>query len=192
MFQGCRSNFAGRPEVGFALRISEFSSDSLRLSLPMNRWYDRQVLECGSPLPLWRSWVIESARGLAQSKTLTRHWRFMALMRVHCWRSELPMNRDNFLPRDVRSRRGRRRSARFRGSKREPWLGKISLTPPLIRGDAENSGESKRAGFSSGPQTENKALFQVNSLKLSVSGAADLRLTSHTVLRFCVPTTVTS
>jgi hypothetical protein len=60
----------------------------------MNRWHDRQVLECGSPLPLWRSWIIESARGLAQSKTLTRHWgRFMALMRVHCWRSEIPMNR---------------------------------------------------------------------------------------------------
>jgi hypothetical protein len=48
----------------------------------MNRWHDRQVLECGSPLPLWRSWIIESVRGLAQSKTLTRHWgRFMASMR---------------------------------------------------------------------------------------------------------------
>ncbi len=33
----------------------------------------RKVLECGSPLPLGKSWVIESGRGLPQSKTLTRH-----------------------------------------------------------------------------------------------------------------------
>ena len=32
----------------------------------------RQVLDCASPLALLTSWVIEGARGLAQSKTLTR------------------------------------------------------------------------------------------------------------------------
>jgi hypothetical protein len=76
-------------------------------TLSMNRWHDRQVLECGSPLPLWRSWVIESARGLAQSKTLTRHWgRFMAPMRVRSRRSRLPMNRQ--VGRALRARRALR------------------------------------------------------------------------------------
>ncbi len=28
------------------------------------------VLDCASPLALWKSWVVESARGLAHSKTL--------------------------------------------------------------------------------------------------------------------------
>src|SRR2546426_10686561 len=38
----------------------------------MNRPPHRQVLECASPLALWKSWVVESARGLAHSKTLPR------------------------------------------------------------------------------------------------------------------------
>jgi len=43
----------------------------------------RQVLDCASPLALWLpAGRIESARGLAQSKTLTRGRRFMVPMRV--------------------------------------------------------------------------------------------------------------
>lgn len=34
------------------------------------------VLECASPLTLWKSWVVESTRGLAHSKTLRRYERF--------------------------------------------------------------------------------------------------------------------
>lgn len=34
--------------------------------------YRRKVLDCASPLAPWTAWVIEGARGLAQSKTLTR------------------------------------------------------------------------------------------------------------------------
>ncbi len=35
------------------------------------------VLDCASPLALWKSWVVESARGLAHSKTLRWYERFM-------------------------------------------------------------------------------------------------------------------
>ena len=35
------------------------------------------VLECASPLALWKSWVVESARGLAHSKTCRRGGRFL-------------------------------------------------------------------------------------------------------------------
>jgi hypothetical protein len=38
----------------------------------MNRTICRQVLECASPLALWMSYNLESARGLAHSKTLSR------------------------------------------------------------------------------------------------------------------------
>jgi hypothetical protein len=40
------------------------------VALVMNYSYCRKVLDCASPLALWRSRVVESARGLAQSKTL--------------------------------------------------------------------------------------------------------------------------
>ena len=46
-------------------------------ALSRNRSYRRQVLECASPLALWKSWVAESARGLAHSKTLTRSFSAM-------------------------------------------------------------------------------------------------------------------
>ena len=36
----------------------------------MNRPEVREVLDCGSPRPLWHAHALESARGLAQSKTL--------------------------------------------------------------------------------------------------------------------------
>jgi hypothetical protein len=38
----------------------------------LNRSRCRQVLECASPLALWELWVVESARGLVNSETLTR------------------------------------------------------------------------------------------------------------------------
>jgi len=52
----------------------------------------RQVLDCASPLALWLEPAgrIESARGLAQSKTLTRGRRFMAPMRVWTLEVEAP------------------------------------------------------------------------------------------------------
>ena len=37
-------------------------------------WIFREVLDCGSPLPLLdERLAVESGRGLPQSKTLTRH-----------------------------------------------------------------------------------------------------------------------
>ncbi len=43
-----------------------------RLPFLMSRPHRRPVLECASPLALWKSWVVESAGGPAHSKTLPR------------------------------------------------------------------------------------------------------------------------
>jgi hypothetical protein len=111
----------------------------------MNRWYDRQVLECGSPLPLWRSWAIESARGLAQSKTLTRHWgRFMAPMHVRSWRSKLPMNQPTPVPSEKGRMAGRAQGCSPPG-RGQAWvqgfkarnLVRGNLTPSLSPSDGE-------------------------------------------------------
>ena len=48
-------------------------TDAAGLSLSMKRPRVRQVLDCASPLALWIAPAApKSARGLAQSKTLTR------------------------------------------------------------------------------------------------------------------------
>ena len=44
----------------------------MHASITLNHLCRRKVLECASPLATWKSWVIESTRGLAHSKTLTR------------------------------------------------------------------------------------------------------------------------
>ncbi len=44
----------------------------LQIALTMNRSYRRKVLDCASPLALSTTHDVQSARGLAQSKTLTR------------------------------------------------------------------------------------------------------------------------
>ncbi len=51
--------------------------------IPRERALGRQVLECASPLALWlgESGRLESARGLAHSKTLTRARGFMGSKR---------------------------------------------------------------------------------------------------------------
>ena len=61
----------------------------------MNHSSRRKVLGCASPLALLGSWILESARGLAQSNTLPRG--FMAPVRVRGRGAKLAMNQI-FLP----------------------------------------------------------------------------------------------
>ncbi len=62
------------------------------------------VLDCASPLALGKSWVVESARGLAHSKTLRWYERFMGSLDFQRWTRLGAMNRalPNFDPRGTK------------------------------------------------------------------------------------------
>jgi hypothetical protein len=85
--QGCltppTSEFGFKPKVNW--------QDAARS--PVNQRCLRQVLECASPLALWRSWAVESARGLAYSKTLTRPPARRAKPRIRGSRREVMLRR---------------------------------------------------------------------------------------------------
>ena len=66
---------SGRELAHNRVRVTESTGRELpaRMEVDSEWEADRQVLECGSPLPLWPPGTPdESARGLAQSKTLSR------------------------------------------------------------------------------------------------------------------------
>ncbi len=98
-------------------------------TLPMNRSYHRKVLECASPLALSTTHDFQSARGLAQSKTLTRPSSVFsgsgAQFAALCGPWNLSMNLVGADVRRLTFSRGRkvraslRRLLRFRGPKRD-------------------------------------------------------------------------
>ena len=93
--RGALLRVSGRAEQCSALRDS-WSQGAIAQSWQLSLNYEdqRKVLDCGSPLLLWTSWSLESARGLVQSKMLTRQgMRLMAARRARFRGWNLPLSR---------------------------------------------------------------------------------------------------